>query len=109
MRRKREGREKTERNKGRKQTMQQGSKEAHQHTTPQKVLDCIEVQKTMKQEISMQDPKENQEMGLREQADKQTYANTSGKTTVYTDYQERPLGRKGRNVDSTILRYVGDS
>ena len=64
---------------------------------------------TTKQEASMQVPKENQETGLREQADKQKYAKTPGKTTVYTNYQERPLGRKGRNGDSTILCYVGDS
>ena len=58
---------------------------------------------------STQVPKENQETGLSEQADKQKYADTPGKMTVYTNYQERPLGRKGRNVDSTILCYVGDS
>ena len=62
-----------------------------------------------KQEVSTQGPKENQETGLREQVDKQKYADTSGETTVYTDYQERPLEIKGRNVDSTILRYVRDS
>ena len=64
---------------------------------------------TTKQAASMQVPKENQETGLREQADKQKYAETPGKTTVYTNYQERPMGRKGRNGDSTILCYVGDS
>ena len=64
---------------------------------------------TTKQEASTQVPKENQETGLREQADKQKYAETPRKTTVYTNYQERPLGRKGRNGDSTILCYVGDS
>ena len=63
----------------------------------------------MKQEVSTQGPKENQETGLREQAEKHKYADTSGETTMYTDYQERPLGRKGRNVDLTILRYIGDS
>ena len=57
----------------------------------------------------MQGPKENQETGLREQADKNKYTDISGETTVYTDYQARSLGRKERNVDSTILRYVGDS
>ena len=62
-----------------------------------------------KQEVSTQGPKEDQETGLRKQADKQKYTDTSGGTTVYTDYQERPLGRKGRNVTSTILCYVGDS
>ena len=51
---------------------------------------------TTKQEASIQVPKENQETGLREQADKQNYAETPGKMTVYTNYQERPLGRKGR-------------
>ena len=60
----------------------------------------------MKLEASMQVPKENQETGLREQVDEQKYADTSGKTTVYTYYQERSLERKGRNVDST---YFGDS
>ena len=63
----------------------------------------------MKQEVSTQGPKENQETGLREQADKQKYADTSGGTTVYTGYKERSLLGKGRNVISTILHYVGDS
>ena len=64
---------------------------------------------TTKQEASTQVPKENQETGLREQADKQKYVKTPGKTTVSSNYQERLLGRKGRSGDSTILCYVGDS
>ena len=62
-----------------------------------------------KQEVITQGPKEDKETGLRKQADKQKYAGTSGGVTVYMDYQERPLRRKGRNVTLTILHYVGDS
>ena len=97
------------RNKRQPETRQNSSKEAHQRSRPQNVLDRIEAQNNMKQDVSTQVPKENQETGLREQVDKQKYAETPGKTTVYTNYQERPLGRKGRSGDSTILCYVGDS
>ena len=51
---------------------------------------------TTKQEASTKVPKENQETGLREQADKQNYAETPVKMTIYMNYKERPLGRKGR-------------